>query len=308
MNEPTREQLEALRGITGLDWSGVPKMKCAGMLAVYSKVRGGQLAEESFIRAVRRFFPEYDPAEPVAKTPKVIPLPGRGAWKDPEPDPEADELPEGPKLPAGIIRVNAARVHYLARFTGEVGGFAGIEIRPAPQGGAFLTATNGHRMAIFHDPGAVCDRVMILRAAKGLIQACKPGKQGARAVEVRDGQAVALDYYDSPLFIQPGECEIEGKFPDWLDIIRTHSLGRPCPAYKLEMLPEDLALFHFTGARGIRLFNTGEEKPVFVRHTDYPDFLGIIAPCKSIKEEEDTPPLTSIPDWLAPVLMKPVAA
>lgn len=112
----------------------------------------------------------------------------------------------------------------------------GVYIEPAPQGGVFLVATDGHTLLAIHDstgkmawPGDNEGRPVIVRVTPGAIAAAKVAAaashryrrefMGARVLVRGQRLSVAVDsqaaVHDGELFVQAGRCHIEGKYPDW---------------------------------------------------------------------------------------------
>ena len=196
---------------------------------------------------------------------------------------------------APFISTEETRVH-----------LSGLHIAPAPQGGAFLVATNGLNMGVIYDESAVCASPAIFPISKELIAAArKPylSKTAPHKITFRDG--VAIDYLAGEgKFGQVFEnlatpCEpIAGNYPAWQQIIPRFGpvLKRASPDIAVD---GDL-LANFTKAakilRGpkstgiISVVGNGNDAAL-VRIQDRPEFIGVIKPMHK----------THVSDWKLPV-------
>lgn len=113
----------------------------------------------------------------------------------------------------------------------------GIHVRPHPQGGLYIVGTNGHQMAIWHDPHGHCDQERILKVTPGLVAACKKRRRRAIPYDVRvhyeNGRLVVAEWntFDgkanggwapkavTELHIQAGIADMDGKYPDMWRVI-----------------------------------------------------------------------------------------
>lgn len=108
----------------------------------------------------------------------------------------------------------------------------GIHVRPHPHGGLYIVGTNGHQMAIWHDPHGHCDQERILKVTPGLVAACKKRRRRAIPYDIRvhyeNGRLVVAEWntFDgkandgwapkavNELYVQAGVADIDGKYPD----------------------------------------------------------------------------------------------
>ena len=95
----------------------------------------------------------------------------------------------------------------------------GICVQPAPHGapGCVIVATDGCRMAMWHDPYGECSRLAVLNVSPMLVAASKKRNKtsGGRTVELHEGRLVLIGQEEGELFIQAGKAEIEDcKYPD----------------------------------------------------------------------------------------------
>lgn len=76
----------------------------------------------------------------------------------------------------------------------------GINVSPAPGGGAIVCATNGHAMGVYHDRNAVCEVAATFMFDRGALAACAGG--GAeRQVVMRNGRLTVIDKHGNEIYI-----------------------------------------------------------------------------------------------------------
>ena len=86
----------------------------------------------------------------------------------------------------------------------------GVNIRPLDDGGAMITATDGHRFIVVRDPNGFCEAEVIAAVSKDAI---KHAEAGTTFDVMSNGSAIWNDKVVQPLFIQPGNSLIEGDYP-----------------------------------------------------------------------------------------------
>jgi hypothetical protein len=92
----------------------------------------------------------------------------------------------------------------------------GVHIEAAPEGGAFLVATDGHRMMVVHDSEASApERPLIMQASALALKACK-AKESARIIIGNGGGEIVTDEGQS---LASGIAEIDGTFVDWRRVV-----------------------------------------------------------------------------------------
>lgn len=109
----------------------------------------------------------------------------------------------------------------------------GVYVQPHPCGGAYLVATDGHRMLVVYDRGAVCTEAAIIACPSDLLRAAKskPARArrgasasaeatGPRFLQMVDGRASVL-CLDALVYQGADSGLIEGTFPDWQRIVPT---------------------------------------------------------------------------------------
>ena len=174
----------------------------------------------------------------------------------------------------------------------------GVAIQPNPHGaGAVLIATDGHRLAAFHDAAGVAPRDAIFTVSKEVVAAIKKlvrAEGDLATVEIGAGK---ITVGDSVL-----PCpEIDGSFPDWRRVIpraRPKDAGKPPPA-SIAFSSEYAGSFDFKGwcgkAKAIKMhLGVDAGAPVVIRRPDVPEFLGVLMPMRVAGKGDDS----ALPDWL----------
>lgn len=98
----------------------------------------------------------------------------------------------------------------------------GLCVIPSPDGvGCVIVGCDGHRMALWHDKDGKCSQETILKVSPQLVSACKKKGKAAlsRKVKYVDGRLALIEGFDVELYIQPGNPEIEGKYPDVFKVV-----------------------------------------------------------------------------------------
>ncbi len=204
-----------------------------------------------------------------------------------------------------LISLRAEYVSLLAPFIAQdcLAPLNCIRVEPAPGGGVLLVAVNNHGMGVFHDPDAYCEEAMNLRITKELVRNCKAkyGEYTPRRV-VLDGENATIEGGSGKVFyIEPEPVLEDGNYPEWRRILEgavnaatVASAAGAVPLYK----PESLVQFNFPGVQngqrtGLRIYPTGEESPIVVRHEAFPSFVGLAMPLFSGHK-----PFSPRPEWL----------
>ncbi|QLI49422.1 DNA polymerase III beta subunit [Pseudomonas phage vB_PaeM_USP_18] len=112
----------------------------------------------------------------------------------------------------------------------------GVRIEPHPQQGAILVATNGHRLAVIHDPDGWCKEPIIVGdIPRALVAACKVKGSFLKLTEpkqlwISKGGAVLMGLGDTEPPTDPFNAGalhinkiaiVDGKFPDWRRVMPT---------------------------------------------------------------------------------------
>lgn len=181
----------------------------------------------------------------------------------------------------------------------------GINVAPAPGGGAIICATNGHAMGIYHDKNAVCEVAATFKFDRGTLAACAVG--GAeRLVVMRNNRLAVIDQHGVEVYIQPGSPVTDGSipYPSYDRVIpRAERLQRGMVAAVNGTLiglvtqstnVAERALRRSVYMRAIEFYNVeGDRNACTVaRIADLPDFIAVLMPMRV------DPVGTVLPEWL----------
>ena len=122
---------------------------------------------------------------------------------------------------AAIMRwVSPARAKGGARYYLD-----GILVEPHPQKGVYLVATNGHFMSVAYDDTGSATGPMIINPTAAAVKISSK-TQGSRSEKVASKVVITgdrltmMNLKDQELYVQPGKCLIEAKYPDWRNILK----------------------------------------------------------------------------------------
>lgn len=191
----------------------------------------------------------------------------------------------------------------------------GVCVQPHPVAGVYVVATDGHRLAVFHDPGGSTDAAeAIIPAGMDLRKSCRSKQKDPERVLV-----VQSEGGENPLLVSaavfdlewtepdPGEESqrvpgslrhaetlslIDGRYPEWARAIPSDVGHASHPAVNPAYLEDFCKVAKSVrGAPMIRVYAAGDENgPVLVR-TLRDDFVGVLMPMRWDDEE-------ILPYWL----------
>ena len=208
------------------------------------------------------------------------------------------------------VRFNAKYVAVLAEFMGknDVRYYLnGVFVTPHNESGVLLVATDGHTMAIIHDPEGETNGDHIFPLSKPLIAAAKKRVSNTGKPEAVEliGEAAYVRMFKEDLAYDPAisamdvhveHCSpIDGKYPD---IRRVVPIDKPTPSL-ITCNPEYIARLAKVGKAmglgytGASFFTYGKDKATAVRLSRLPEALFIIMPMTASDELE-----TPVGDWL----------
>jgi hypothetical protein len=117
-----------------------------------------------------------------------------------------------------ILSANAVRIAYAFAADSDIRYYLnGINVEPAPGGGALITATNGHRLVQVHDTEASNVEPVIMSLSKATRAFLKRGT--FVSTEFEDKRVAVLSGDRVPLHLQFERYEIEAKYPDWRAVL-----------------------------------------------------------------------------------------
>lgn len=201
----------------------------------------------------------------------------------------------------------------------------GVHVSPAPEGGAVITATDGHILITLHDPKGVVSGQGILALSKPMKAALKvtgimletrlllartthgAGRAFVADVATRgDGDdysphAAASEIFDAPdkrvVSAQFGPVLIDGTFPDWRRVLPSKLRpDAPIPVLDQRLLAR-VAEALAANSKGSRLLvltasgDTPEAEPVMVTTTQIgaPSALAVIMPVRHDRSQPAVP-------------------
>jgi len=207
--------------------------------------------------------------------------------------------------------------------------FNGVHVSPAPDGGAVMTATDGHMLISMHDPEAFIagdaiislDKPMVRAlAASGvllerrllLVRVMRGGKGRAfvvdqpRRLNTDEGEPehlAARDVFDEPdarvKAAQFGAVAVDGTFPDWRRVVPTDlTPDAPAPTFDQALMARAAkALTAKGGGVGITITPSGSDptnSPLLVTGSgpDAPAGFAIIMPLRTDRREP-----VAVPAW-----------
>ncbi len=93
----------------------------------------------------------------------------------------------------------------------------GVYIEPHPVKGVVAVGTDGHMLAIAHDPDGSIDKPAIFSLSPRTVAMLKTNKTGK--VRVVGGKLEVTNIADVVQHIQPEPYELTGKYPDWRKVL-----------------------------------------------------------------------------------------
>ncbi|MCR9254741.1 MAG: hypothetical protein NXI16_01445 [Alphaproteobacteria bacterium] len=223
---------------------------------------------------------------------------------------------------------DAAKMAMLHRFTSKEATryyLQGVNLRFREDNtGAFLCATDGHRLGIFNDPTAIASpgwrndtpAQLEPRAIKAALAAKKPSN-GTMFVVVNDGDVhlmLADNAIEAHNAVRDGNLSmalermcgrvIDGSFPAWERVVpmdwtdwKPHNPGFNASCVGDFAFTEDCKKPKKDGGgHAIRMFAKSNGHPMVIRN-DHPDFLGVLMPMRW-GSDEGMAAEKPIPDWL----------
>lgn len=208
----------------------------------------------------------------------------------------------------------------------------GISVEPHPDGGAIIAATDGHRLAVIHDPDGWCtSQIIVGDIKKTLLDACKKkarrhyqeeapaalwiGQHGSVVTRLPTVQAGEKAEHQSPVDLF-GElslyaCKtsiVDGKFPDWRRVINTERKGNKehfptiNAGYLHDVsLAQDIILGKSNHVRGVSIEPFGETCSIVVRTLGgelHDRFVALIMPMRQDRAATTLPAF--LPQEVAP--------
>lgn len=159
----------------------------------------------------------------------------------------------------------------------------GFYVEPAPQGGVFIVATDGRRLACFHDATGTADKGTLVLLPKPCATQCKPDRRenaDERRLLVGDENRATIAQGGVEVVSFISESTDGLTFPDWRRVVPPTLEDKPAEGMFNSKYLGDftaIATAHSKGA-GISLrHGTGARGAAFVL-TQREDFFGLLMP------------------------------
>lgn len=173
----------------------------------------------------------------------------------------------------------------------------GVYVEPHAAG-CLLVATNGHVAAVIDSKEARCDVPRILALSTPKFRTAIPRAGGTLDIATADARAVLHDKSGIERFILPGKPFIDGKFPEWRQIVppREHlkpGLATSIAARYLAVL--DKVEINNSSGTPVSFWHDGRNPasgPVVARFGGMHDLIVFVMPIR------DANPATTWPSWL----------
>ena len=150
----------------------------------------------------------------------------------------------------------------------------GIYIEPHEADGAYLVATDGHRLCVIHDESAQVDAPMLLNPVQLIIQQAK----GAWLADFNRTTCELQDELEQ--FVMSARAPlIEASYIDWRGAVPTVE-GDHKPGALNQALIQAIAKAPWPSGRNrAAMFHfAGEDRPATIRMPDFPEILIVVAP------------------------------
>lgn len=161
----------------------------------------------------------------------------------------------------------------------------GISIEPHEEQGAYIVATDGHRMVVVHDEEAQVFAPMLLNPEPLIIRESK------RALLADfEGDKCELQDENEAFLLSARAPSIDGNFPDWRTLIPADNFE--CFPGSLD--PELLAAIRkapFGDKSQAAMFYVRTDKPTVIRFPSLPEIFVLVMPMS-------VPAMTLKPEWI----------
>lgn len=176
----------------------------------------------------------------------------------------------------GEFRAKDREVRYYLR---------GIYIEPHETDGAYLVATDGHRIVVVHDEHAEVDLPMLVDPGALIIRESK----SATLAEFDGVCASLLDEHEALVMRAPARL-IDGTFPDWRGVIPQGDLDCAPGAIDPDLM-KAISKAPFPGKTRSACVYVQQDKPCVVRFPSLPEVFVLIMPMT-------VPAVPSRPEWM----------
>lgn len=191
------------------------------------------------------------------------------------------------------IRASYARLAMTARATKDLRWcLCGIRVEPREEGGAYIVATDGHRMIVIIDPDGACDAPIILNpdraTAAALPRVGHKDDTDKATLELSEwlGKPALLvrDPKGSATRLQIGAPILEGSYPKWRGVIPDFALltENRMPKIQPRFLAEPFAAIISSrrGPNSVQAFQSAPREPIALRINELDNVLYIVMPMR----------------------------
>lgn len=195
------------------------------------------------------------------------------------------------------INLNPCRLLYVAQHcsTEETRYYLnGVHVEPHPEKGIVMVATDGHTLAVAHDPDGSCDRPAIIDTKSGGAIFKAPAKyRDSSRVELTQQPDVGPHAFLARRFVEHpdkgvqdetyGVCrEVDGTFPDWRRVVPWDAFDEDEAKWHGAYNPTLIAKFckPFMNPTGIEFRQRSEHEPTVVAIPGLSWFVGVIMPMR----------------------------
>lgn len=180
----------------------------------------------------------------------------------------------------------------------------GINVRPHPEGGALIAACDGHTLGVIYDRDAEgVETDMVLKIDKRTIAACAVYKYCQNRFLSLKNDRLTVEANGVEEHIQAGNPIIDGKFPDYQNVIPDSQKLKPgllgCfnneYVARLHLVAKQARKLGFGKWLGVEFFNSEDKREgaAVARIQGIDDFLSVIMPlCRDNVE-------IAVPSWMA---------
>jgi hypothetical protein len=182
-----------------------------------------------------------------------------------------------------MFTVNAKMFEIAHRFASKEESryyLGGVCIEAAPQGGAYLVATDGHRMMVLHDANALAPaEPVILRGTALALKACREKTAQRIVYNETSGEVVTHEGQS----LASGLAVIDGTYPDWRRVVPCETPTGTSAGFSAALMADfakaatDLAKLSGLRSGSITVHQSGEGSPALVYFTETPGF-GLFCP------------------------------
>lgn len=136
----------------------------------------------------------------------------------------------------------------------------GVNIRPLEDGSVMVAATDGHRFIVIRDKEGYVEQEIVAHVCKDAI---KHADSKVTFDVMSNGQALWNDPVTTPVFIQPGNSIIDGKFPRIETVVDTLGYQEGISgAVNMAYLADSLKIKIGSKAPTIRFFTRDSDSPL----------------------------------------------